>query len=63
MVLTQVISQQTLLMSQWMKEMADKFTNELLEETEQRKSNLALSPPNAGLISQPVHSKPPTQAQ
>lgn len=36
---------------------------ELLEESTQRKSNLALSPPNAGLISQPVHSKPPTQAQ
>lgn len=46
-----------------MKETADKFANELLQERAQRKSNLALSPPRAGLISQPVHSKPPTQAQ
>jgi len=45
-----------------MKETADKFTNELLEETAQS-SNSALSPPNAGLISQPVHSQPPAQAQ
>lgn len=46
-----------------MKETTDTFAEELLEESAQRKSNLALSPPNAGLISQPVHSKPPTQAQ
>jgi len=45
-----------------MKETVDKFANELLQESAQRKSNLALSAPNAGLISQPVHSKPPTQA-
>lgn len=34
-----------------MKETADEFANELLEESAQRKSNLALLPPNAGLIS------------
>lgn len=46
-----------------MKETANKVANELLEENAQRKSNLALSPPNTGLILLPVHSKPPTQAK
>lgn len=46
-----------------MKETADKVANELLEESAQRESNLALLPPGTGLISLPVHSKPPTQAQ
>lgn len=46
-----------------MKETADKVDNQLLEECAQRKSNLALSAPDRGLISLPVHSKPPTQAQ
>lgn len=41
----------------------DKFANELLEESAQRKNNLALLPANADLILQPVHSKPPTKAQ